>query len=353
MRILLLSKYGRLGASSRVRSYQYLPYLEKHSVLVDVAPLLDDTYVKDLYAGSVSKWRVLLAYIRRTWKLLNLGSYDLIWLEKEAYPWLPAYFELIFLRRKIPVVVDYDDAVFHRYDTHQSALVQFLLGQKIDRIMSAADMVIAGSEYLIGRANLAGAQRVEKLPTVVNMSCYPILQKRQIGSLLTIGWIGSPTTTHYLLPLISVFRSLRKNFNLRVLAIGASKFPEFDNLVDVVPWSENTEATLISQIDIGIMPLPDEPFEQGKCAYKLIQYMASSKPVVASPVGENIHVVRPGVNGFLATSEAEWIFALSNLCNDSVLRERCGQAGRVFAEETYSLEVTAPRLLALFQSLSR
>jgi glycosyltransferase involved in cell wall biosynthesis len=353
MRVLLLSRYDRLGASSRLRSYQYLSYLIQRGVEVEVSPLFDDAYVRGLYTRKVSKWLVVLAYMQRISRLFSAQTYDLIWIEKEALPWLPICFELFFLRRNVPLVVDYDDAVFHRYDTHRSGLVRLVLGKKIDRVMSASDVVIAGSEYLVERARLAGARWIEKLPTVVDLNRYPLLPVRRIDNVVTIGWIGSPGTSHYLLPLISVFYSLHKSFNLRVLAIGASKRAEFDDLVEVLPWSEDTEVSLLAQVDIGIMPLPDEPFERGKCAYKLIQYMASSKPVVASPVGENVYVVRPGVNGFLASSESEWQSALFDLCNDSILRKRFGQAGRAIAEGTYSLAVTAPRLLGIFNSLTR
>tara|TARA_B100000989_G_scaffold103827_1_gene76076 strand:+ start:20344 stop:21414 length:1071 start_codon:yes stop_codon:yes gene_type:complete len=351
VRVLLMSKYDRMGASSRLRSYQYLPYLNQHGVDVEISPLFDDAYVKGLYIRKVSRLQVVLAYIQRLRQIFNVRSYDLIWVEKEVLPWLPAFLELLLLRRTRPLTVDYDDAVFHRYDKHRSALVRWVLGRKIDRIMAASDVVIAGSEYLVERARLAGARRIEKLPTVVDLHRYSLLPIRRIENVLTIGWIGSPGTAHYLLPLISVFRLLHENFTVRVVAIGAKNCAEFDDLIEVLPWSEDTEANLLSQIDIGIMPLPDEPFERGKCAYKLIQYMAASKPIVASPVGENVYVVRPGVNGFLATSESEWFSALSKLCNDAALCERFGQAGRDIADQMYSLSVTAPRLLRLFRSI--
>lgn len=348
-----MSRYDRLGASSRLRSYQYLPYLNQHGVDVEISPLFDDAYVKGLYIRKVSRLQVVLAYIQRLRQIFNVRSYDLIWVEKEVLPWVPAFLELLLLRRTRPLVVDYDDAVFHRYDKHRSALVRWVLGRKIDWIMAASDVVIAGSEYLVERARLAGARRIEKIPTVVDLHRYSSLPIRRIENVLTIGWIGSPGTAHYLLPLISVFRLLHENFTVRVVAIGAKNCAEFDDLIEVLPWSEDTEATLLSQIDIGIMPLPDEPFERGKCAYKLIQYMAVSKPIVASPVGENVNVVRPGVNGFLATLESEWLSALSKLCNDAALRERFGQAGRDIADQMYSLSVTAPRLLGLFHSVFR
>ncbi len=99
------------------------------------------------------------------------------------------------------------------------------------------------------------------------------------------------------------------------------------------------------------MPLPDEPFARGKCGYKLIQYMACGKPVVASPVGVNSVIVRNGVEGFLASSTDEWIASLQKLVDDSALRKQMGQAGRARVEAEYSLQVTAPKLECLLRSV--
>jgi glycosyltransferase involved in cell wall biosynthesis len=97
------------------------------------------------------------------------------------------------------------------------------------------------------------------------------------------------------------------------------------------------------------MPLPDALWERGKCGYKLIQYMASGKPVVASPVGENVNIVSNGINGFLADSAESWRDALLVLVHDSELRRAMGLAGRSLVESKYSLKVTAPRLTKLMQ----
>ena len=109
-------------------------------------------------------------------------------------------------------------------------------------------------------------------------------------------------------------------------------------------WDEATETGEIGKFDVGIMPLPDNPWERGKCGFKLIQYMACGKPVVASPVGVNREIVVDGVNGFLASSHDEWVRALERLKSDPELRRTMGANGRRMVEEKYCLQVTAPRL---------
>ena len=111
MKCLLLSRYSRLGASSRVRSYQYLPYLEAHGINVSVAPLLGDTYIRNLYAGRPADWATVVAsYYRRIRHLFESWRFDLVWIEYELLPWLPAWGEFLLAFLRIPYVVDYDDA---------------------------------------------------------------------------------------------------------------------------------------------------------------------------------------------------------------------------------------------------
>ena len=115
-------------------------------------------------------------------------------------------------------------------------------------------------------------------------------------------------------------------------------------------WSESSEVQAVQSFTVGVMPLQDDPWARGKCGYKLIQYMACGLPVVASPVGVNCEIVEHGLNGYLATSEAEWLSALSQLRSQPQLREEFGRTGRRKVESTYSLEVTGPRLAELLRS---
>jgi glycosyltransferase involved in cell wall biosynthesis len=131
--------------------------------------------------------------------------------------------------------------------------------------------------------------------------------------------------------------------------IGAGRAAPADLPAEVRPWAEADEVRDIGEFDVGIMPLPDAPWERGKCGYKLIQYMACAKPVVASPVGVNHQLVASGVNGYLATTAGEWQQALAHLRADRALGQRLGEAGRAQIVDRYCLQVTAPRLAALLR----
>ena len=149
-------------------------------------------------------------------------------------------------------------------------------------------------------------------------------------------------TTAYLEQLRPALRELAAQISFRVILIGAAPGSLPGLPVEHVVWSPETEAAELARCDVGLMPLPDLPWERGKCGYKLIQYMASALPVVASPVGANREIVVPGETGFLAETDADWIASLSRLAQDPELRRRMGAAGRRRVTEHYSLEVAAP-----------
>jgi glycosyltransferase involved in cell wall biosynthesis len=349
MKVLLLTRYERLGASSRVRFLQFLPRLEQAGFSFDVRPLLGNAYVQALYGGPpVSRWSIVRAYLGRLRALLAARRYDVVWLEKEALPYLPAFIEATLLAG-VPYVVDYDDAWFHRYDASPSRIVRSLLGRKIDAVMRRAAIVVAGNAYLAARAREAGARRIEIVPTAIDLSRYgdptPQLGAHERDPTV-VGWIGIPLNAHYLTLIEPALRSVARDITLHV--VGAPVPPELAGVpAESFAWTEGDEVARIGVFDVGIMPLADTPWERGKCAYKLLQVMAAGKPVVASPVGANRQVVRHGENGFLAATADEWTDALRTLARDPALRARLGAAARLGIADGYSVDAVAPRLVAI------
>jgi glycosyltransferase involved in cell wall biosynthesis len=350
MRILLLPRYGYLGASSRVRFYQYIPHLEAHGIEIQVAPLLDDKYISNLYAGKrMSFLSILSAYTSRIKQLTSSGSFDLLWIEKELFPWVPALAENLLSKLNIPYVVDYDDAVFHRYDMYSNPVVRAILGKNIAAVMRRATVVVTGNDYLAEYARKAGARRIEYLPSVVDVEHYTVEERENTH--FRIGWIGSPITAPFVRLIREALEDAGKKIDARLVLVGAGwRDPLIDMEKEILPWSEESEVASIQSFDVGIMPLPDAPFERGKCGYKLIQYMACGLPVIASPVGANTRIVDQGKTGFLASSNQEWEKALLTLFHDISLRTRLGNAGRKKVEQEYSLQVAAPRLLEILNS---
>jgi glycosyltransferase involved in cell wall biosynthesis len=353
VKVLALTKYGRLGASSRLRSLQYLPWLQRADLAVTVQSLLSDADLQERYQnGGYGLGPLLSGYVARLNALWQRRQFDVLWIEKEALPWMPLLLERLLLAG-VPYVLDYDDAVFHNYDKHSNSLLRYFFGQRLDGLMAQSALVIGGNGYLAQRARDAGAKWVEVLPTVIDLERYslpPSISSMDSGRVPRIVWIGSPTTEPYLQLLCEPLRMLAKShaFVLRVIGGGGVDLPGVQ--VEAVPWAEETEVASISECAVGVMPLLDSVWERGKCGYKLIQYMACGLPVVASNVGVNPEIVQQGENGYLASSPDEWVVALGALLADQVIASRMGSSGRSRVERLYCLQKTGPQLAALLRA---
>jgi glycosyltransferase involved in cell wall biosynthesis len=351
MRVLLLSRYSD-RASSHLRCFQYIPYFKRYGIEVTPAPLFGEYYLEALFEGRkrpVS--RMLLDYVRRLYRLLTAGNFDLLWLHIEAFPWLPPAAESLLTLHKIPYVLDCDDAWFHRYDLHPRPLVRRLLGGKIDWVMRHARLVVAGNNYTREHARVAGARWVECLPTVVDLNDFPLRPRRSDG-MYTIGWLGSPSTATYLREerFRRALEAVCTGGGSRVVLVGAGLVKLLGVPVECHEWTRETEAVEVQGFDVGVSPLSDGPFERGKCAFKLVQYMAAGRPAVVSPVGYHLELVKDGENAFLASSTQEWVDALNRLRGDRVLAQNVGQAARKLVEESYCLQARAPELAEMLRT---
>ncbi|MGZ5818756.1 MAG: glycosyltransferase family 4 protein [Burkholderiaceae bacterium] len=332
-----------------MRIYQYVPILQTMGIEVEVSPLLSDDYIRRLYAKQAVNWfEVYRDYLMQAVRLLSARKFDLVWIEKELFPNLPAWFEQILSAFGISYVVDYDDAIFHNYDLNPH-LVKKPLIDKIDKVMRNSTLVVCGNAYLAERAHSAGVRQVEIIPTVINLERYgvlsPVLRDR-----IVVGWVGSPSTVKYLDIVAPALKTLAAEFPLRLRVIGAQfNWPGLD--IDCQPWSEESEVNEIQDFDIGVMPLIDSPWERGKCGYKLIQYMACGKPVIASPVGVNQDIVINSINGYIATTVDDWLYAFRALFSNKQSQLVMGVQGRRSVEEKYCLQVTAPRLAQLLHNV--
>lgn len=349
--IAILSRHVPQAASSRLRTFQYVPHLEAAGATVSCRPFFDESYLHHLYGqGARRTANVARAYARRFKDVWQTRRFSVAWIEKELFPYLPAGFETALAALKIPYVVDYDDASFHTYDQHRHPLVRHLLSHKLDGLIRNASAVTVGNSYLANYVQSHGARQIHRVPTVVDLNRYTALPPPPQDR-LRIGWIGTPATTKYLHLLEEPLRRLLQIRPITLVTIGASTLPSFGVPLEQHPWSADSESALLSSIHVGVMPLPDEPWERGKCGYKLIQYMACARPVVASPVGVNVDIVTPSV-GFLARTPADWIQALDTLGSNPAVAEAMGQQGRALVETDYSIQATAPRIVATLKAAS-
>lgn len=341
MKVIFYTKYSNKGASSRLRSFQYFPYLKEHGLDVKVKPLFSDLYLERLYAGKNVLVSVIFAYLNRFINLWWIFWADRIVIEKELFPYFPAWFEHLITIMGKPYIVDYDDAISHNYDQHPRKLIRKTLSKKIPTVMRLAKVVVAGNEYLKEMAITSGAAVVEVIPTVVDLVRYKIGQNK--NQRIVVGWIGTKTTFEkHFLPISAELIDLQKIYGFDIHVIGVSPISGLESL-QFIAWGEAHESQEISNFDIGIMPLQNSLWEMGKCAYKLIQYAAMEKPTVAADVGMNHEVCVNETTGLLYRNPQEFSVKLTELLEDRTKREDMGRAGRVLVEQKYNLTVTASK----------
>ncbi|MBI3091845.1 MAG: glycosyltransferase family 4 protein [Candidatus Tectomicrobia bacterium] len=289
-------------------------------------------------------WRVALRPAPRGWRQrrrcwADAAAFDVVLVQKKLLqPW-----EWRWLRQACRrLVFDFDDALaFH--ERSRAAPRLSLRSWKFHAALRAADLVLAGNSYL---AELAApwARRVVVLPTGVPVERYEPKPPATTGAApgaslgLVLGWIGSRSTLGYLEALLPVLEELHRRRPEVRLKVVADAFPQSRSLpIEAVRWCEAQEAAQVASFDIGLMPLPDTPWTRGKCGLKLLQYLAAGVPVVASPVGVNKEIVRPGLNGYLAAQAREWLERLEELARQPALRARLGAWGRKDVEARFSL----------------
>jgi glycosyltransferase involved in cell wall biosynthesis len=248
------------------------------------------------------------------------------------------------------MVFDFDDAVFVSYRSPSNGYLSYLkFAGKTKAICRLSSHVMAGNPYLANYARQVNPN-VTMIPTTIDTDKYQ-LREAQTTNVPVIGWTGSYSTVQHLYTLRNALQKLAKrdNFRLRVIGTPTYQLPGID--VEAMKWRSDTELDDLNAIDIGVMPLPDDAWSKGKCGLKALQFMALGIPTVCSPVGVNTDIIQDDQNGFIATTEDEWVEKLSSLIRSAPLRARLGKAGRETVERTYSAKSQAPRVFEVFKSV--
>jgi glycosyltransferase involved in cell wall biosynthesis len=285
---------------------------------------------------------------RRFSQYRQLGRFDVVFLQKR----LLSRPELLLLRRSVRTLVyDFDDAIMldetGRDDPRRQA--------RFAAMMRAADLVICGNQFLADEASRE-TPRVTIVPTCIDTAVFHPRLRRSDSTTVTVGWTGSRSTNPYLNEVLPLLSQLQSPVRVKVISETVDGI-DFSLLRDVsrtfVPWSPAVEVVEAASFDIGVMPVPDNRFTQGKCGFKALQYMALGIPAVCSPVGVNRDIIHDGLDGYLPGTRTEWFQTLAHLAKDPLLRETIGHAARRRVEQAYALSVHGPLLVEAVERARR
>ncbi len=353
-KIIFFTKYSHKGPSSRYRIFQYLPFYKKEGFNIEISSLLDDDYIDNLYGGKrYSRFEILKCYFKRILNVLSLSRDSLIYIQYELLPYFPPVLEWYLSKiKRVKYIVDYDDAMFHNYDMSANWLVKMLFSRNIPRVIKHSSMVITGSPYLT-RFALNYNKNVVEIPTSIDLERYILDNKIIKRNTFVIGWIGSKTTSKNILEILPALIRLSKtvNFELRLIGFDKSLLPKIVGInYKYIPWNSENEVTEIREFDVGIMPLTDNPFNRGKCGFKLIQYMACGLPTISTPLEANIKINRNNKNLHTST-EQEWYQAFIDIYNNIAIYQKQGKENRLIVEKYYSIQSNGISYLNIFKTL--
>lgn len=340
----------------RFRCEQYVPFLEEAGYRIQWNNLLDAAEDKLFY--STGNWwakalLIVRKHIQRWRQVQQVRKGDIIFIYREAFMLWHVWFEQLLKRRGARIIFDFDDAIWLRDVSEGNRKVGFLKRPaKTADICRLSDVVIVGNDYLADYARQYAAN-VQVVPTTIDTDYHKPISVEQDKPGICIGWTGSDTTQKHFDAIVPVLEKVMQLYGDRVYFKVITNRPvAYPSLkLEATLWNKEAEVTQLAEIDIGIMPLPDDEWSRGKCGFKLLQYMAMGKPVVASPVGVNTDILEHHHNGYLPSTTEEWVDRLSALIDDAQLRHLLGSRGRQKVVEEYSVQSQKEKYVNQFLQL--
>lgn len=352
-KILAIVQYPeQVSPGQRFRIELYKELLEKNGYSLTTKPFLDKNGydVIHRYGFFFKKFfATIKGYIGRLVLLLQLSKFDFIFLQREVAPLGPPVFEWLYIkifRKKI--IYDFDDAIWIRSVSEQnSAAANFKNADKVKNICKWAYKVSCGNEYLCNFAWQYNSN-VFYNPTCVDIEKrHNILTNHDVER-ISIGWTGSFSTLKYLEIVVVALKRLQEKYEFDIKIICNEKPVINLKNVNYIKWSEENEVSELATCQIGLMPLTNDEWSEGKCGFKLIQYLALGMPAVSSPVGVNKIIIEDGINGFFALTDEDWYLGIEKLMLDVDLRKKMGNSGRQKIIAQYSVQSNMNNFLGLF-----
>jgi len=332
-----ITPYGREGPSSRVRVFEWLDRIDEE---VRLSSYVDHRNAAPSYL--LRHPRHVAVAERRLRRIASHPSPCLL-LHREASPLSRGRLERRLLVRASYSIYDFDDAL--QWDTGAGGLYRRWAPKSRKALIGVqgADRVIAGNRVLADWATDYNDD-VVVIPSCVAHENYRVKNDYSVGDPPRLGWVGSADNEVYLQLVGDALRQVHGRTGARLTLIGTTipRLGELEDMIDRIAWSESAQHERIAEFDVGLAPVPDEPYERGKCGYKILQYAAAGVPSVGSPIGVNRDILAQ-LEMPAPESTEEWVESILGLLGRSqAAREAAGRAARDVVQEFFSFESWLP-----------
>jgi glycosyltransferase involved in cell wall biosynthesis len=339
LKLLALVPYpADLSPSQRFRIEQWAPELAAAGIDVALRPFASAPLMEVQHRPGRALAKAgqgLAAALRRLRGLAEVRAHDAVLIHRAAFLMGPALLERLVAWMGRPVIFDFDDAIYLLHTTEANRALGWLkFPGKTAALCRLSRQVVVANDELAAYARPLNP-RVTVVPSSVDTDRFQP-DPQPPGSRLRLGWTGSSTSLTHLEAFAPTLRELVERHPIE-LHVHADREPRLGGVpFEWHPWTPEGEREVLSRFEVGIMPMPDDPWARGKSAMKALLYMAMGIPALCSAVGANRVVVDHGRNGLLAGTPAEWHEQLGALVASPDLRQRLGAAGRRTVEERYS-----------------
>lgn len=321
-------------------------------IQLDYAPFESEKLRRILYTSGNHLGKAVetvKGYANRIGLLKKLDEYDAVFVYREAALLGPAFLEKMIARRK-PIIYQLDDPLFVPYKSPSNGYLSYLkFFGKIKEIIRVSKVVIANSSH-IRDYSLQFNKNVWQVPSIVDTDKFVYEPFPENMERVCVGWSGSPTTLKNLKLVEGPLGEISRAGFCDIHFIGGTDFDLAGVDFTAQNWNGETEAEDLRRMQIGLVPLPDAPWNKYKFIMKTAQYMALGIVPVGTPMASNPEVIRHGENGFLAGSDEEWVKYLTILVEDSKLRNKMSKVAAEDAKARYSLEANASKVIEAFQA---
>jgi len=355
--ILIVSPYPEgVAPGQRLKYEQYFDYLRSHGYEITVTSFVSNRLWSILYnKGRFPEkifWTLLGFFKRLVWSAY-VPFYDGIFVFHSVSLFGPALFERLYARLNPKMIYDIDDMIHLSHSSQANSFTKWLKGSsRITYLMRRARHIITCTPALDKFARQFNHNTTDISSTINTNTYQPVNSYSNIaGKPITLGWSGSHSTERYLSLLADVLREVAKQRNIRLIVIGSGNFTLPGVQVESIAWNSETEVADLQRIDIGLYPLPDDPWVYGKSGLKALQYMALGIPTVATAIGTNYRVIHHEKCGLLVKTDQEWITGLLDLIDNPEKRRSLGLAGRDRVEKYYSIKANQDVYLAIFDKV--
>lgn len=342
--------------SQRYRFEQYFDFLKQNGYSSELSYIIEQEDDRYFYKSGYFLKKLLFTFksaLKRLNDVKKSNQYDIVFVQREAFMTGSAYFEKQFAKSSAKLVFDFDDSIWLLDTSNANKKWEWMKSaKKTSEIIKVSNMVFAGNQYLADYAKQFNSN-VKIIPTTIDTERFKRKQEYTNKQQICIGWSGSITTIKHFEAATQILKRIKNKYGNRVCfkVMGDETYENKELGIKGIPWTSVTEAEVISGFDIGIMPLPDDQWVKGKCGLKGLSYMALEVPTIMSAIGVNTEIIQDGENGFLASTEEEWVDKISRLIDSFELRKQLGINGRNTVVKRYSVEAQKNNYLTSFNEL--